>query len=81
MMTIQLIKGEFSSADAMELIINLFHTKIKYHEQKISSDMSPEDIKFREKKIKRLQDDLLEVKKYVASISGNVAMVSHLDIR
>ncbi|CAG5016809.1 hypothetical protein DYBT9275_05641 [Dyadobacter sp. CECT 9275] len=80
MMTIQLIKGEFSASDALGIITNLIQTKIKYHEQKISSDMSEEDIKFREKKIKKLQEDLSEVKKHIAGIPGNVALASHVNI-
>ncbi|MEO6282414.1 MAG: hypothetical protein ABIO93_03440 [Dyadobacter sp.] len=79
-MTIQLVKGEFPASDAMELISQLVQVKIKYHEQKISSDMNEEDIKSREKKIKKLQDDLSEMKKYVQSIPGNVAMISHMNV-
>ena len=54
-MHIQLIQGEFSSNDAIELIAQLVHLKIKYHENKINSQINKEDIKTREAKIKQLQ--------------------------
>ncbi|WP_337045298.1 hypothetical protein [Emticicia sp. 17c] len=67
-MNIQLIQGEFSSGDAVELVTQLIHIKIKYHENKIAKDVNEEDIKYRESKIKRLQQELYEFRK---SISQN----------
>jgi hypothetical protein len=64
-MNIQLIQGEFNSNDAMELITQMVHVKIKYHENKISSHSNEEDIKTREEKIKRLQKELFELRKTV----------------
>ncbi|RYU93374.1 hypothetical protein [Emticicia agri] len=59
-MNIQLIQGEFSSQDALELITQLIHIKIKYHENKIATNSNEEDIKYRESKIKRLQKELFD---------------------
>ncbi|MCF2491632.1 hypothetical protein [Dyadobacter sp. CY347] len=76
----QLIKGEFPASDAIELVSQLVQVKIKYHEQKISNQMNEEDIKSREKKIKKLQEDLSELKFFIGSIPGSVAMISHVNI-
>lgn len=59
-MNIQLIEGEFSSLDAIELISSMIHVKIKYHENKITKESNEEDIKYRESKIKKLQKTLYE---------------------
>lgn len=61
-MNIQLIQGEFSSIEAFELITQMIHIKIKYHENKIAKNSNEEDIKYRESKIKRLQKELFELK-------------------
>jgi peptidoglycan hydrolase CwlO-like protein len=66
-MNIQLIQGEFNSNDAMELITQMVHVKIKYHENKINSNSTEEDIKNREAKIKRLQKELFELRKTIHS--------------
>lgn len=79
-MNIQLIKGEFSSLDALELITKMIHIKIKYHENKISSISSEEDIKARESKIKLLQKELFEVRKEISKTSGTVKMNAEIKI-
>lgn len=66
-MKIQLIQGEFSANDALELIAQMIQIKIKYHENKISSQSTEEDIKTREVKIKRLQEELFELRQHVKS--------------
>lgn len=66
-MNIQLIQGKFNSNDAMELITQMVHVKIKYHENKIYSNSNEEDIKTREVKIKRLQKELFELRKTIYS--------------
>lgn len=66
-MKIELIKGEFNSQDALELIAQMIHIKIKYHESKINSHSNEEDIKTRETKIKELQKELIELRKIINS--------------
>lgn len=66
-MNIQLIEGEFKSNDALDLITQMIHVKIKYHESKINNSEIEEDIKARETKIKRLQKELFEFRNYVNS--------------
>ena len=79
-MNIQLIQGEFESKDALELIVQLVHIKIKYHENKIQSDSNEEDIKTRERKIIRLQQELFEVRKALQSNINNVKIESTIKI-
>lgn len=66
-MKIELIQGEFNSSDTLELLSQMIQIKIKYHENKILSNSSEEDIKWRESKIKRLQNELQEIRNYVKS--------------
>lgn len=64
-MHIQLIHGQFSAQDAIDIITHMIQIKVKYHESKITSNSTIEDIKMREAKIKRLQKDLSEVRNYI----------------
>lgn len=61
-MNIHLIQGAFGTDDAMELITQMVHIKIKYHEDRIGQDSSEEDIKYRESKIKQLQKELFHLR-------------------
>jgi len=61
-MNIQLIEGEFKSSDGLELITQLIHVKIKFHENKIGKSATEEDTKAREAKIKELQNNLYELR-------------------
>ena len=79
-MNIQLIKGQFDPEDAIGIITQMIHVKIKYHENKINRDSSEEDIKFRENKIKRLQKDLFDIKRAIDSNGTKVAIESTIEI-
>lgn len=79
-MNIQLIKGQFDPEDAIGIITQMIHVKIKYHENKINRDSSEEDIKFRENKIKRLQKDLFDIKRAIDSNGIQVAIESTIEI-
>lgn len=70
-MNIQLIQGHFSKKDAIDIITQMIHVKVKYHESKISNSSNEEDIKFGEKKIKQLQQELYETRKFIEQ-SGSV---------
>jgi SPX domain protein involved in polyphosphate accumulation len=64
-MEVQLIQGQFSNKDALEIITQMIHVKIKFHEDKITGESSEEDIKMREKRIKQLQKDLYEFRQFI----------------
>lgn len=80
-MNIKLIEGHFSSSDALDLIVKLIHTKISYHEGKIGSDSTEEDIKYRESKIKYLQKELFDVRKYFESTKGNLKISADIVVQ
>jgi len=69
-MKIQLIEGSFSQQEALELLTQLVHVKIRFHEQKIEHSDLEEDIKMREKRIKQLQQDLYEVRQLLNQKAG-----------
>ena len=79
-MNLQLIQGEFSSKDAIELIAQMVHIKIKYHENKINNHSTEEDIKARESKIKSLQKELFELRQNLNSKGQNVKMEAFIDV-
>jgi hypothetical protein len=70
-MNIQLILGEFNAQDSLDLLTQMIHIKIKYHENKILSNSSEEDIKSRESKIIRLQKELFELREIIKSKNKN----------
>lgn len=79
-MNIQLIQGEFSTPDALELVTQMVQLKIKYHENKIVTDTREEDIKYRESKIKRLQKDLAGLREAMGLNNKNVKLEGTIKI-
>ena len=79
-MILSLIKGNFTSKEAIELITELIHVKIKFHENKIKLADQEEDIKMREKRIKQLQKELYEVKNYIDRKKGNISLFGEISL-
>ena len=79
-MKIQLIQGNFSAKDAIDIITQMIHIKIKFHESKISSNSNEEDIKMREKKIKQLQKDLFEARKHIEQKGRAIDIKAEIEI-
>jgi hypothetical protein len=79
-MNIQLIHGEFSSRDALELVTQMIHLKIKYHENKIANNINEEDIKYRESKIIRLQKELFDFRNSVKEKGNNLRLDAMITI-
>ena len=77
-MKIQLIEGHFSAKDAIEIITQMIHVKIKFHENKIDNSNNEEDAKMREKKIKLLQKNLFEVRKMIELKGEGVSLNSEI---
>lgn len=80
MMTIKLIQGAFDSADAIDILTQMIHVKIKYHESKMADDDHEEDMKRRESRIIELQKNLYDLQKLVASGQRKVSMKSEVII-
>ena len=79
-MNIQLIQGQFNAKDAIDILTQMIHVKVKYHENKISNTASEEDIKFCETKIKRLQKDLFEIKNYIIQTGATINIQSEINL-
>jgi len=79
-MTLQLIDGHFESAEALEMLTQWVHTKIKFHEAKIAVSDHEEDIKNREAKIKLLQDQLRELRLFLQA-GASVSLHGHIHIQ
>jgi hypothetical protein len=73
-MNIQLIEGQFTNKEALELITQMIHIKIKFHENKINNNSNEEDVKYRETKIKNLQKELFELKYYLDNNGNSVKL-------
>ncbi len=76
----QLIQGQFTAQDALEIITRMVQAKILYHESKISSLENEEDIKSRESRIKQLQKDLYEIRQYISAHGDGIAMRAHVEL-
>ncbi len=79
-MKLQLIDGQFSQEDSTTILSQVFHVKIKYHEDKIENTQNEEDIKMRERKIKKLQSDLYDAIQFIKNSSGSISMSSDINI-
>jgi len=79
-MNIQLIEGDFSSTDALDLIEKIIKIKIKYHEDKIEKNVFEEAVKYRETKIKKLQNELLELRNTIHSNNKNIKIEATIKI-
>lgn len=65
-MKLQLIQGQFSPQEALDILTKMTYVKINYHEQQIKTSDTAEDVKFREKRIKDLQRELQEARHAIA---------------
>jgi hypothetical protein len=79
-MQIQLIQGDFKTADSLDIITQMIQVKIRYHENAIAKNSSEEDIKYRESKIKYLQNELSDLKKELSKKKDNVNINATISI-
>ncbi len=79
-MKIQLIHGQFSAKDAIEIISQMVHIKIKFQEDKIHDSSSEEEIKMRETRIKQLQNDLFNMRKFVEKNGATINVESEVQL-
>ena len=73
-MTVQLVTGEFSKTETIDMITQMFEMRIKFHEDKIMSSHNEEDVKMREKKIKFLQGELAQARTYLVNKGEPIAV-------
>jgi hypothetical protein len=70
----KLIEGEFALEDAIQLITQMVRIKIQFHEERIQKDSNEEDVKIRESRIKRLQQDLFDLRKELQTKEKSIAL-------
>jgi|JI10StandDraft_1071094.scaffolds.fasta_scaffold1377590_2 hypothetical protein len=80
-MNIQLIDGEFNPKEALELVTQMIHQKIKYHESKILNQPNEDLIKESEANIRRLQKQLYECSNELKSKSKEVIINATINIK
>lgn len=79
-MTIPLIQGEFSYNDAMDLITQMIHIKIKYHKNKIAGTENEEEVKSLEAKIIQFQKELFEARNKIKAKKRAIKINSIINI-
>lgn len=79
-MMLHLIKGNYSQSEALDLLTQLIHVKIRFHENKIEKSHKEEDIKMRERRIKQLQKEFYEAKKFILSKGSKCELESEINI-
>lgn len=81
-MYIQIIHGHYDSKYAIEIITQMINTKIKLLENKITTNWTTEeDIKLSESKIKRLQNELFEMRTYIQGKGEQISIHSSIEIQ
>lgn len=79
-MKITLLKGSFDAMDLQNVLTEMIHVKIRYHESKIEQSDGEETIKMREKRVIELQKDLYELRKYIQKSNGLVSAEAEINI-
>lgn len=79
-MKIQLIQGKFSKNEALSIGAKMIEVKINFHEQKINTSDNEEDIKMRENRIKLLQNQLSEFRKFIECSPEPVSLISDIQL-
>lgn len=79
-MELHLIDGQFTATDAIAILTQLTEVKIKYHENKIKSSHNEEDIKMRERKIKKLQKELADSRAHIQKQTSNITINSTINL-
>ncbi|HEX4956646.1 MAG TPA: hypothetical protein VFV46_00595 [Lacibacter sp.] len=79
-MQTELIKGQFSGNDALEILSEMIQVKIRYHERKIEASSNEEDIKYRESKLKNLQAELALLRKKLTQSNQPVTISTIINL-
>lgn len=60
-MVVHQLQGRFKASEALVLVTQMIHLKIKHHESKLKQDSSVDEVKYQEAQIKSLQKELFEL--------------------
>ena len=73
-MKISLLKGSFSPKEIEKIVTELIQVKIKFHEEKIQNSDEEETMKMRENRIIKLQNDLKDVRDFIANSDSFISV-------
>jgi hypothetical protein len=79
-MDLQILKGNYSTAETIALLEKFVAVKINFIEQKIGNDSSEEDIKMRERRIKELQNNFSTIKQNLLVKAGFCNLQSTIQV-
>lgn len=79
-MKIQLIEGSFDKQDALNLLSKIIKVKIDFHESKIDADSNAEDVRMSEQKIKKLQNNLMDLRNQINDCSSGIVINASIEI-
>lgn len=79
-MKIQLINGQFTANETIDLLSQLVRVKIKFLEDKISTLNHEEDIKSKEAKIIRLQNMMSVLRQQIGLQNNVVHIASEIEL-
>ena len=79
-MKIQLISGQFTAQETIDLVSQIIKVKIKFLENKICNSLSEEDIKSKETKIVKLQNKISELQEYLKLTNCDLKINSEIEI-
>lgn len=80
-MEVKLVSGSFEQREALDLITRLIDVKIRFHEERIRKSDQEEDIKQRESKIIRLQQDLYTIRQELGRTEKRISLDAELHVR
>ena len=79
-MKIQLINGQFTTQETIDLITQMIQVKIKFLENKISNLHNEEDIKSKETKIVSLQNTISKLRQHIGLHNSDLKITGEIEL-
>lgn len=79
-MKINLLNGNFTRRETLELITKMIHVKVKHHEEKLAASENETEMKLRETRIRQLQKELYEAQNYLETCKGTVKLKGEINL-
>ena len=71
-MFVQLIQDQLNTKESIDVVTEIIHMNIRFHEKKIAESDDIKVIKAHQEQVKHLQKYLFEVRKFVESKATNI---------
>lgn len=79
-MKIQLINGQFTAQETIDLVSQMVQVKIKFLENKISNLHNEEDVKSKEAKIVTLQNTLSKLRQHIGLTNSDLKITCDIEL-